>query len=156
MLPDAFRVHMAALAAQAGLQGSAAAMPGVVRRPWQLPATYPIPIDVQNPAGVKLACDRTDLNAACLLEYQQGLDPNEGRIGAVGALKTAIDYQAAYERALHARHASPVRLRVWAGGRRSGHQDTTYGIFGVIVRALDASISAAHSVPNTQDESPGD
>lgn len=128
-------------------------MPGVVASVWQIPPGFPSGTDVQDPTGFITACDRTDLNSACVDEYAAGTTPNSGRMGVVGALKTAIDYQAAYERALHARHASAVRCRVWASARRAGHSDMTYGVFGCVHRGLEAVIGAARSVPNTQEES---
>ena len=148
-MTGAFLQHMAALTEAARLQGSAFALPGVVKRPWQIPANYPPGVDVQNPAAFITACDRSDLNYLCINEYETGAEANAGRRGVVMAAKTAIDYQAAYERALHARHASALRCRVWAGGRRAGQGDTTYGVFGCVMRYLDSTVSAARSVANT-------
>lgn len=141
MPTTAFNDHIAALAAQGAQQGAAAAAPGVVRRPWQLPPTYPSGTDVQVPAGIAYACDREDLNAQCIVAYETG-----GRVGLIVPYKLAIDYQAAYERALHARHAGAVRCRAWAGARRAGHGDPTLGIFGAIQRDLTARVATASAV----------
>lgn len=156
MPTPAFVAHINDVCAQAAAQGRAAGMPGVARRPWQVPSAYPVGTDVQDPAGFVTACDRSALNALCVAEYLAGYEPDRGgnpaagRLGVVGAYKTAIDYQAAFERALHARHAPPVRLRAWAAARRAGHGDTTYGVFGCVARAVDDGIGAARSVPNSQ------
>lgn len=148
--PD-FIAHVTALASQAGFQGAAASIPGVIKRKWNIPPAFPAGVDVRDPDGFVVGCDRAELNSACVAEYQAAEEPNSGRIGAVGAYKTAIDYQAAYERALHARHASGLRLRVWASARRTGHSDLTYGVFGCAVRSIEASIAASRSVPNSQE-----
>jgi len=150
MLPAPFVAHILGIMLQESAQGSAAAMPGVVPRTWQVPLTFPIGTDIQDPAGFITACDRTELNYDCIEEYHAGTVINGGRIGVVGALKTAMDYQACYERALHARHASPVRLRAWSSARRTGHGDSTFGVYAQMMASLNASISAARSVPNMQ------
>ena len=145
-----FIAHITALAQQAALQGIATAMPGVGKRPWQIPPTYPVGVDVQLPAGFIFACNRDILNASCVAEYEAGATPNGGRLGVVGAYKIAIDYQAAFERALHARYASAVRCRIWASARRAGHADLTYGIFGCLLRGIADMVSAAQAIPNEQ------
>lgn len=156
MPTPAFVAHIVDLCRQAGDQGAAGGAPGVFRRPWQIPSAFPVGTDVQDPDGFKAACDRSGLNNLCVAEYDAGLvadpggNPDAGRLGVVGALKTAIDYQAAFERALQARHASAVRLRAWAAARRAGHSDGTFGVFGCVSRSVDDAIGAARSVPNAQ------
>lgn len=142
-VPAAYLSHLAAVAAQAATQGYAANLPGLVGRAWNIPPGYPSGTDLQNPAGFKTACDRTALNLACVEAYNAGFDSSTARTGVVMALKIAIDHQAAYERALHARHASPVRLRVWAGARRTGHGNTAAGVFANQRAYLETLIAAA-------------
>jgi hypothetical protein len=147
-----FNQYLNDLATQAYQHGAAAAVPGVVRRPWQLPSAFPISTDVQDPAALIAACNRDDLNALAITGYQTGNTPNSytGRIGVVMAIFAAIDHMGAYERALHARHASPVRLRAWAAARRAGHADMTYGVYGCVQRYCASLLEEARSTPNTQ------
>lgn len=144
-----FETHLQDLANQGTAIGQAGSSPGVSPREWQIPSTMPEGIDPQDPNGFKEACDRTELNDLCMTAYATGGMPNGGRFGQVMAYKTAIDYQAAYERALHARHASGLRCRVWAAARRAGHADLTYGVFGALTRHLQALQDAATAVPNS-------
>jgi hypothetical protein len=146
-----FARYIADLARQAGQQGAAAAAPGVARRCWQIPSSYPVSTDIQDPGGFIDACNRDDLNALAIAGYQTGHLPNSytGRVGVVAAAKVAIDHMGAHERALHARHAGPVRLRAWAASRRAGHSDTTYGVFGCLQRYCASMIEEAQSVPNS-------
>jgi len=152
MPTPAFDDHLNALAAQVAAQGAAAAMPGVAARAWQIPAHYPPATDVRDPAGFITACSRADLNNNCRIAYDQSTNPNDstGRQGVVGAYKTAIDYQAIYERALHARHATSVRCRVWSAARRAGHSDLRFGVIGCVNGAILDALGAAPAVPNTQ------
>lgn len=145
----AFYQHLDDLAAQALAQGAAACVPGVLARAWNLPSAYPAGADLQDPGALASACDRHELNSRCVAAYATGAQANAGRIGEVMAFKLAIDYQAAYERALHARHASATRCRAWAAARRTGHGDGTYGVFGVVRRMIDATLAAATERPNT-------
>ena len=57
-----------------------------------------------------------------------------------------LDFQAAYERALHARHAGGVRLRTWAGARRTGHGNTAAGVFAVQRTYLESLMAAATAI----------
>lgn len=141
MPTSSFAAHMATLSTQAAQQGAAAAAPGVLRRPWQLPLAFPNGTDVQTPSGIMYACNRSTLNAECVEAYTLG-----GRVGLIVPYKLAIDYQGAYERALHARYASAVRCRVWAGARRAGHGDSELGVFGAIQRDLASRLAAATAV----------
>ena len=130
----------------------AASLPGAADRPWQVPATYPSgAFDVRDPAGFMQACDRSSTNYECESEYNLAAAANSGRLGVVGAIKTAVDYWAAWERALHARHATPTRCRVWAAARRFGHGDAVFGVFGCVDRMLDDAVGAARSAPNAQE-----
>jgi len=149
MPTDAFYVHLDAVIEQARLQGAAACVPGAVKRPWNIPAAAPLDgTDIESASFAKRACDRNDLNSKAISAYESGKDPNSGRLGQVMAYKKAIDYQAAYERAFIARHASAVRRRVWAMARRTGHGSKTYGVFGAVRNELDAFIGEAQSVDN--------
>ena len=141
MPTPAFEQHVQDLTDQAAAIGTAAAAPGVARRVWQVPSAYTGGTDVQDPVGFVAACDRSGLNADCVDVYQAG-----GRLGLVAAYKAAIDYQAAWERALHARHASGVRCRVWAGLRRGGHGDPLYGVFGAVKKQIEAFVTSATAV----------
>lgn len=143
-----FTAHLAGLAAQAQAQGAAAAAPGVTYRRWNLPTAFPLSTDVQSPAGIIAACARDDLNALVIDAYQTGFEPNAGRLGAVMAGKIAIDHMGAYERALHARHASAVRCRAWASARRAGHADLTYGAFGCVGRYVADTYGAGTATQN--------
>lgn len=143
--------HITDLAAQAFLQGAAAAIPGVVPRPWQLPSAYPSGTPPIDPAGFIVACDRTDLNEVAATAYATGGAPNAGRIGTIVAAKMAMDHIACHERALHARHALPVRLRTWAAARRTGHGSLPYGVLGAFAAAVDDAAAAATAAPNAQD-----
>lgn len=155
-LPLPYVAHLTAVAEQSAAQGFAANLPGLVGRPWNLPAGYPVGVDVQSPGGFVTACDRTTLNADCVAAYNAGFDSQLGRTGIVMALKTAIDHQAAYERALHARHAGAVRLRVWAGARRTGHGNTAAGVFANQRAGLENMIAAAAAInPNPSGSSGG-
>lgn len=145
-LPPAYTAHLAAVAAQALAQGTAANLPGLVGRPWNVPANHPLGTDVQNPIGFKTACDRTVLNQLALVAYGASYDSPDGRAGNLMALKLAIDHQAAYERALHARHAGGVRLRTWAGARRTGHGNTAAGVFAVQRTYLESLMAAATAI----------
>lgn len=153
-LPPAYVNHLTAVAAQALAQGTAANLPGLVGRPWNIPAGYPLGTDVQNPAGFKAACDRTALNLLAAAAYGASYDSPDGRAGNLMAVKLAIDHQAAYERALHARHAGGVRLRTWAGARRTGHGNTVAGVFAV-QRAYFESLMAAATAMNQNPSSGG-
>lgn len=147
-----FAQYLSGLASQAYQHGAAAAVPGIVKRPWQLPANFPISEDVQDPDALIAACNRDDLNALAIAGYQNGNTPNSytGRLGVVMAAKIAIDHMGAHERALHARHASPVRLRAWAAARRAGHADMSYGVFGCVQRYCASLVEQATTVPNGQ------
>lgn len=148
--PD-FETHLNDLAAQGTAMGQAGSSPGVSPRLWQIPSIFPGGVDPQDPEGFRQGCDRSELNDLCIEAYATGATPNGGRFGQVMVAKTAIDHQAAYERALHARHASPLRCRVWAAARRAGHSDLTYGVFGALYRHLQALQDAATAVPNSPD-----
>lgn len=152
MPTPSFYAHIADLCAKAGIQGAAAAAPGVVGRAWDVPSTYPVSTDIQDPSGFMYACARADLNALAVEGYERGNLPNDvvGRIGVVMAAKIAIDHMAAKERALHARHASPVRLRAWAASRKAGHADTTFGALGTAGRYVQSLVDQANSAPNSQ------
>lgn len=145
----AFYAYLDDLARIAESQGTAAAAPGLARRLWGVPSDYPSGVDISNPVGIANACDRTDLNEFVLAAYQTGGGANAGRFGSVMAGKMAIDYQAAYERALHARFAPAVRSRVWAGARRAGHGDRNLGVFGAVEKAINKITNAANTIPNT-------
>ena len=134
--------------------GIASSAPGVYRRTWQIPVSYPVSLaaDIQDPSVLTLACDRTELNNYALDAYKVGDQPNAGRSGQIMAAKLAIDYQGAYERALHARHASGVRCRVWAGTRRAAHGHDTYGAIGAVQTYLNTLASSCTSVPNSPEE----
>lgn len=145
-----FYKHIDGLVGQARLQGAAASVPGVIHRPWNIPETHPTDgLDISDPAFFAIACDRSALNAAAIASYENGARANAGRMGIVMAAKKAIDYQAAYERALQARHASAVRRRVWAMARRTGHGSSTYGVFGIIRSELDDLRDVSTEVNNT-------
>lgn len=144
-----FNTHIETLANQVRLQGDAASVPGVLRRAWNIPAFYPVGIDVQHPFGFGAACSRSELNAMVIASYETGVETNAGRLGIVGAGKKAIDYQAGYERALHARHASAMRRRVWAMARRTGHSDLRFGVYAAVRTELDAMVSAASATDNS-------
>lgn len=148
-LPADFNAHIVDLQTQALSLAGAAGVPGVLPRRWQVPTAYPLGTPPQDPAGFKEACDRTALNALAVAAYQTGGDANAGRAGQIVGLKAAIDHQAAYERALHARHAGGVRLRAWAAARRSGHGDVNYGVFAAARLAAEGHLSAATAAPNT-------
>jgi hypothetical protein len=145
---SSFDDHLAGLEDQAQSHGAAVAAPGVVVRYWNVPDTYPDDVDIQDPFGFLQACDRTDLNDDCTEAYETGGDPNSGRMGQVMANKIAIDNMGAYERALHARHASAVRCRAWACARRAGHADDTYGVFGCLARFVQDFLDAAEAIDN--------
>jgi hypothetical protein len=148
MSTDSFTARVIDLTNQAATQAAAASMPGVVPRPWQIPSSFPSSVPIYDPIGFIVACDRTDLNAIADVAYNTGSGPNAGRIGTVAAAKMAIDHVAGQERALHARHASPVRLRSWAAVRRAGHASLPYGIFGAFAAVVNDAASAATAVDN--------
>jgi len=149
-----FNNQMDKLRLDAFVHGKASAAPGVTRRNWQIPYYYPqtISADIQDPTVLSVACDRTELNNYALSAYSVGDQPNAGRSGQIMAAKLAIDYQGAYERALHARHASGVRCRVWAGTRRAAHGHDTYGAIGAVQTYLNTLASSCTSVPNSPEE----
>lgn len=145
-----FYQHLDALIEQDRLQGAAACLPGVARRPWNMPPLAPTnSLDIDDPAFWVAACDRSSLNSGAVAAYETGREPNAGRTGTVMAYKKAIDYQACYERALRARHASPVQLRVWAMARRTGHGSPTYGVFGVVKNEIDVLLDEATATDNS-------
>ncbi len=133
-MPSAsFNNHIAALAVQAGGMGQAAAAPGLVPRPWQIPPAAPgSGTEVQDPAFWAAALARADLNAGYVAEFATAV-PVRGR---AMAYKAAADYMGAYERAVQARYASAVRCRVWAGARRAGHSDLSSGVLAAVVNQL--------------------
>ncbi len=108
-----------------------------------------------DPNGLADACSRADLNSFCIQAYEEGIDPNAGRIGQVVAAKLAMDHIAAHERALQARHATPARLRSWRASRLAGHGDNVWGVFGAFSRAVQDSYSAATAVDNGQEPEEG-
>jgi hypothetical protein len=152
MPAPSFAAYLLDLTTQAHQIGAAAAASGVAKRVWQIPSQYPASTDVQEPDGFIDACNRDDLNELAIAGYQRGHLPNDyvGRVGVVAAAKLAIDHMGAHERALHARHASPVRLRAWAAARRTGHSDVTYGVFGCIGRYAASMLEQANAVGNSQ------
>jgi len=127
----------------AAAQGVAAAAPGVARPKWAVPSTFTLGLDVQSPLAWRAACDRTSLNNYCLQQYRTGATPNAGRIGNVMAAKQALDRMATFERAAHARYASSIRCRTWAGARRSGHGDAYYGVHSSVKNSVDALLNAS-------------
>lgn len=144
-----FLAHVENLCEVAETVGSAAAIPGVRVRSWAIPDGYPSDVPLYDPAGIATACDRTDLNALVVEAYNTA-GPNAGRLGTVVAGKMALDHVACRERALHARHATPLRLRAWAAARRAGHADTLYGVFGAFAASVNDVSAAATAVDNTQ------
>lgn len=141
---------MDSLIEQSRLQGAAASLPGVVRRPWAIPPDAPTTgIDIEDPNFFRIACDRTELNGMAVAAYETGNGPNAGRVGTVMASKKAIDYQAGCERALRGRYASAVQRRIWAMARKTGHGSPTYGVFGAIRRELETLLDEAVALPNS-------
>lgn len=149
MPTSSFDAHIRGLADAAFEQAAAAAVPGAVTTVWGLPELYPVGTPLYDPTGIAEAMDRSDLNELCVAAYDGGAVPNGGRIGHVVATKMAIDHMAVRERALHARHATPVRLRAWRAARLAGHANAA-GVFGAFAAAVGDIYGAATAVPNSQ------
>lgn len=150
MPTSSFQTHIDDLASVAYDAAAAAAVPGVYKRAWSVPSTYPAGTPLYDPAGLISAFSRSDITAYILEAYATGSDPNAGRIGQVAAGKLALDHVACRERAAHARHATPQRLRAWAAARRAGHANTTYGVFGALAAAVADAAAASTTGPNAQ------
>ncbi len=108
-------------------------------RDWQIPGGSAAPLDI---VGMIPAFDRSAINA----NYRQALGEEDAgaTIGTAGdaiALKRQIDYVACLERAYRARHASAIRCRRHAQGRRAGHGHVQ-GVFGAVIRQTQDAIAS--------------
>jgi hypothetical protein len=147
-LPEEFTKHVNDWSDLAFTNLLADSLPGLYRRRWAAKTFFPIGIDIQDPTGFVTMYTREELNQKCIDAYTTGPEANRGRAGEVMALKSAIDYLAAAERAMHASHASPARLRTWAMARRDGHADKVYGAFAQVRKYMDDTLAAASAYAN--------
>jgi hypothetical protein len=139
-LPTEFTAQAARLRERAAADALAAQMPGVYRRGWVLPVGAPND-DPAVPATLAVA--RAVLNDAYKTTLTTGAaDDGYGRLGPLAAYKSAIDYLAALERALHAEYANRNRAARWAAARRAAHGDATYGAVAAAERDLRTALAA--------------
>jgi hypothetical protein len=143
-LPTEFVRQIAQIQSTAGDGADAAGTPGLAGRPWNLPAGVASGgADLQDPVVLKDALVRDE----CSQKYAEALRGGavgaaEGKAGALVAYKSAVDYLAAAERALQARHAPRARALRWAAARREGHGDARYGVFAAVLNDLNATLGA--------------
>ena len=143
-LDEAFLDHLQALADYTTAGFGATCLEA--QRQWYMP---PLNGWSGNPLDIPettLAFDRDALNAVYIAVVSD--DAQRGRIGAASVLKLQIDYIAALERSFRTRHATSVRCRIHAGGRRRGH-GASGGLFdtgnGNIALWLNRMLSAANT-----------
>lgn len=67
---------------------------------------------------------------------------NGGTAGAAAGAKVQSDYLALAERAFRMRHASPVRCRLQAAGRRLAHADEEAGVIARVVACAQDFLNA--------------
>lgn len=141
-LPAEFTDQIARLQARAADDAKAAAMPGLYRRDWLLPFGAPA-ADPATPSTLTIS--RTSLNLAYkdVLTTGAADPPTYGRLGALIAFKGAVDYLAAFERAMHAEYANRGRAVRWAAARRAAHGDAAYGAVAAVYRDLRTVLNAA-------------
>lgn len=147
--PGEFNTFIKDLITQAASSHSAACVPGVFRRKWQIPdftpqGSSPDADHIQSPRVIALSLPRDVSNAEYVRTSQTSGSPNSGRVGQLIAYKTMVDYTASYERALQASLASRTRCLQWSGSRRYGHGTETGSVFTVvkqhIITMLEASV----------------
>jgi hypothetical protein len=144
-----FAGHMAAN--QSTSHAAALAAFQSAQRQWMYPPLSGWSGDPQDIVGMNQAFDRTNLNN---LYYSIINDltvntpsTHSGTIGESMAVKLQIDYIAIMERAFRTRYCSSVRARLHSAARRTGHGDSTYGLFATgagITNWLAQLIFAAH------------
>lgn len=143
MLPTELQRQLDRLIAQAEACAEASGLPGLASRTWLLPEGVPSGVDIQDPNAFKVAVERYQLNQLYREALESGSVQNGGTLAELVAFKSAIDYLAAFERALHARFASRVRCAAWAAARRAGHGDAAYGVFAAIAKDVVGTLASA-------------
>lgn len=143
-----FTDQLDALAAQAQAQADAARFPGLLPRVWQLPKTSAASsdggADLADPGFLINRVPRARLNAAYAAELRAGPTRAAGRLGALAAYKSAVDYLATMERAYHASYVSRTRALYWAAARRVGHADAADGVLGAVRADLTGRLAGAY------------
>lgn len=143
-----FDDQLDALAVQAQAQADAARFPGLLPRVWQLPETSAASsdggVDLADPGFLINRVPRTRLNASYAAELRGGATRTGGRLGALAAYKSAVDYLATMERAYHASFVSRTRALYWAAARRVGHADGADGVLGAVRADLTDRLAAAY------------
>lgn len=149
--PNEFLYLMEQLTDQSAQIATALRLPGLAARRWQIPLRpgFSAFDNIQEPAMIAYLVPRDFLNMYYFEEMEHGPAANRGRVGRAGALQGAIDYMAAFERALQAALAGRARCRAWSSARRNGHGSREAGVFATVYRHLILSHAAASFYPNS-------
>ena len=100
----------------------ASASLNVTLRSWCLPAGITDPLLIST---MKAAFSREAVG----VQYGNVLNSPNGSTGDAASLTLQSDYIAAFERSFRLRHASPIRCRMHAAARRTGHGVAANGVF---------------------------
>lgn len=95
--------------------------------------------DVLNISGMNYAFDRADLQQA-----HKEILATLGSIGDSRAVKLQSDYFAGMERAFRSRHATSIRCKMHAAGRKDAHADGG-GIYYTLIKYIQDLIAAGNN-----------